>query len=237
MRIEEKADRIWQFTLDYDEVGLESTHVEKALGYQHTPTPEHFLELIRQAMEGIRPLAQIQGGYRWIEKFSTDGVHCVIQDKQFQTGRIIASQLRNAESIAIFVCTVGPEIERWSKELVQQGDLTLGYIVDATASELVELAMDRIQAHMESQMQNFGLGMTNRFSPGYCGWSVAEQHLLFSLLPEKFCGVTLTPSALMVPIKSISGVIGIGPRVRRMEYPCKKCDQTQCIYRRRLMQK
>jgi len=237
MKIEEKSERIWQYTLEYDEIGLESIHVEKAIGYQNGAPPEHFQELIHQAMEGIRPLAQIQGGYRWIENFRTDGASCWIQEQKFQTGRIIGSQLRNAESIAIFVCTVGPEIEQWSKALMQQGDITLGYIVDATASELVELAMDKIQNHMESQMQNFGLGITNRFSPGYCGWSVSEQHLLFSLLPEKFCGVTLTPSALMVPIKSISGVIGIGPHAKRMEYPCKKCDQTQCIYRRRMMEK
>lgn len=237
MKIEEKSNRVWQFNLEYDEVGLQSIHVEKALGYQNEPAPGYFLDLIQQAMEGIRPLAKIQGGYRWIEKFHTDGVQCVIQEKIFQTGRIIASQLRNAESIAIFVCTAGPEIEKWSKTLMQQGDMTLGYIVDTTASELVELAMDKIQNHMESEMQHFGLGITNRFSPGYCGWSVSEQHFLFSLLPEKFCGVTLTPSALMVPIKSVSGIIGIGPRAQKMEYPCKKCDQTQCIYRRRMMQK
>ncbi len=236
MKIEEKPNRVWQYTLEYDEVGLSSIHVERALGYRGAP-PQHFLDLIHQAMEGIRPLVKIQGGYRWVEQFYTDGMHCVIQDKHFQTGRIIASQLRNAESSAIFVCTVGPEIEKWSKELIQKGDLTLGYIVDATASELVELAMDKIQNQLEFQMHALGLGITNRFSPGYCGWPVSEQHLLFSLLPEKFCGVVLTPSALMVPIKSISGVIGMGPKAQRMEYPCKKCDQTQCIYRRRVMEK
>ncbi|MCK7538940.1 MAG: hypothetical protein MZV63_52410 [Marinilabiliales bacterium] len=47
--------------------------------------------------------------------------------------------------------------------------------------------------------------ITNRFSPGYCGWDVAEQHKLFSFFKDNFCGITLTESALMNPVKSVSG--------------------------------
>ena len=45
-----------------------------------------------------------------------------------------------------------------------------------------------------------GIPHTNRFSPGYCGWHVNEQKLLFSLLPDNVCGITLNSSALMYPI-------------------------------------
>lgn len=75
---------------------------------------------------------------------------------------------------------------------------------------------------------------TNRFSPGYCGWHVSEQHKLFSLFPApEPCGVRLTPSALMMPIKSVSGIIGLGSHVRRMDYTCGLCDYLQC-YKRKL---
>jgi len=85
--------------------------------------------------------------------------------------------------------------------------------------------------------QNFqkkkGLHITNRFSPGYCGWNVKEQHKLFQLLPPKFCGISLSDSALMIPIKSISGIIGMGDHVIVSDYPCDVCHEENCIYRSR----
>ncbi|MCK7517168.1 MAG: hypothetical protein MZV64_05325 [Ignavibacteriales bacterium] len=40
-----------------------------------------------------------------------------------------------------------------------------------------------------------GLKTTNRFSPGYCGWHVSEQHNLFRLVPDNYCGITLNDIA------------------------------------------
>ena len=80
-------------------------------------------------------------------------------------------------------------------------------------------------------MEQAGLKITNRYSPGYCGWDTREQHKLFSLLPENSCGIRLTESALMLPIKSVSGFIGVGANVRFNPYTCKMCDAEFCVYR------
>ena len=37
----------------------------------------------------------------------------------------------------------------------------------------------------------------------------------------------------MVPIKSVSGIIGLGEKVRRLDYTCGLCDFKQC-YKRKL---
>ena len=74
--------------------------------------------------------------------------------------------------------------------------------------------------------------LTNRYSPGYCHWDVADQRKLFSLFPSAPCGVTLTSSLLMNPVKSISGVIGIGKSVGYRDYPCALCLSNHCIYRK-----
>jgi len=74
--------------------------------------------------------------------------------------------------------------------------------------------------------------VSNRFSPGYCTWDVSEQHKLFQLLPKEFCGVSLSDSALMQPIKSISGFIGIGKNITYNHYKCKFCTQKNCTYKK-----
>jgi len=81
-----------------------------------------------------------------------------------------------------------------------------------------------------------GKMITNRFSPGYCGWDVAEQHKLFGFFKDNFCGITLTESALMKPVKSVSGIIGIGRDVKYAPYQCHACEDKNCIYRNRKRQ-
>jgi hypothetical protein len=60
---------------------------------------------------------------------------------------------------------------------------------------------------------------------------VEEQKKLFSFLPKEFCGVSLTDSALMIPIKSISGIIGVGKNVEYKQYFCDTCGRKDCTYK------
>jgi hypothetical protein len=116
--------------------------------------------------------------------------------------------------------------------MMHEKDFLKGYIYDIIGSEIVEAAADLMQADLKNIMSLSGFKITNRYSPGYCGWDVAEQHSLFELIPENYCGIHLTDSALMDPVKSISGFIGIGNDVRNNPYTCRMCKQDDCVYRR-----
>jgi hypothetical protein len=107
-----------------------------------------------------------------------------------------------------------------------------GFIADAVGSAVAEALADRLHDHIEQTMAPRGWRITNRYSPGYCGWSVAEQHALFALLPAGFCGIALGESALMHPVKSVSGLIGVGAAVKHADYLCDVCTQRDCTYRR-----
>ncbi|MGB5263413.1 MAG: vitamin B12 dependent-methionine synthase activation domain-containing protein, partial [Lutimonas sp.] len=79
------------------------------------------------------------------------------------------------------------------------------------------------------------LAITNRYSPGYCDWKVVDQQKLFSFFPENFCGVSLSETSLMRPIKSVSGIVGIGKNVNYLSYICDKCKNLGCVYRAKKM--
>ena len=133
--------------------------------------------------------------------------------------------------MAVFVCTAGEGIEQLIARYKKEGELLKSYISDLAGTLLVEKAMDLIQQKLGDQIIPKGLFLTNRYSPGYCDWDTSEQHRLFSLLPKGFCGVTLNTSALMSPMKSISGIIGIGKKVKFHRHDCRACKSTRCIYR------
>ena len=111
-----------------------------------------------------------------------------------------------------------------------------GYVVDVVGSEIVEKAMDKIQENLASDMQTLGLGITNRYSPGYCDWQVSEQQKLFTFFPENYCGIRLSKTSLMYPIKSVSGLIGIGKNAERKGYSCDFCRMKDCLYRKKRTQ-
>jgi hypothetical protein len=114
---------------------------------------------------------------------------------------------------------------------LQGEDPAKGYIYDQVGIFITEAAGERMLQLIQEELPE-GSKTTNRYSPGYCHWEVADQHQLFSLFPQAPCGVTLTASALMTPVKSISGVIGIGRSVTYREYPCALCLSVNCVYRR-----
>ena len=117
---------------------------------------------------------------------------------------------------------------------MQEGDMVRVFVADAVGSVIAERVADRMQESMAAYVADRGYRHTNRFSPGYCGWHVSEQQRLFSLFPQPApCGVTLTDSSLMLPIKSVSGVIGIGSNVRYLDYTCGLCDLANCYKRKR----
>jgi hypothetical protein len=222
-----------EYNYRFDELEVSTDIIEKFMGYQPGQAPEPIPQLINEVLDTAHDLCDIRGGYIIKQDIEVDRDEKImrINGTEFEVKKIITNQLRKMDAAALFVCTAGSGIGDYSKELMHEGDFIKGYIADVVGSEIVESAMDKIQADLEMQMESRGLHITDRYSPGYCGWSVAEQHKLFSFFPKDFCGITLTASSLMQPIKSVSGVIGVGENVRRKGYVCNMCDMVNCIYR------
>jgi hypothetical protein len=224
---------VFEMAINFDDLTIDKKEIELTLGYTENKIPKHFSELIDDILKELPKRCNIKAGYRilGIKKPADKIDGLIIADKFFKMDKIVTGQIKKSEKAALFVCMIGPEMEKWSKQLLINGDPAMSYLVDCVASITVENVTDYLHDHIEREMTKSGLKITNRYSPGYCNWSVSEQHLLFSLLPEKFCGITLTESALMLPIKSVSGVIGIGSNVKRKEYKCDSCGVKDCTYR------
>ena len=148
-------------------------------------------------------------------------------------GRTILRQLSGSEAYALFICTSGVEYEAYQQQLKAQGDMLRVFIADALGSVIAEKCADQMETALQESIDKLGWKHTNRYSPGYCGWHVSEQQLLFPLFEGHTCGVRLTDSSLMLPIKSVSGIIGIGEKVCKLDYTCGLCDFEKCYKRRK----
>ena len=229
-----------KYHLSYSELTINPHDTAPMLGYEST-LPDDVLTLVKEVMDETAGCFDICGGYQIFDHVEliednrqiriTDVTRHPSQVIDFTPHNIVFQQLKRSEQIAVFVCTAGDGISQWSKQMMTANEPLHGFIADILGSVVVETAIDAIQQKLNDEMAQAGLKITNRYSPGYCGWPTQEQHKLFSLLPEGTCGVRLTESALMLPIKSVSGIIGIGANVRFNPYTCQLCDATQCVYR------
>ncbi|MCX6332752.1 MAG: methionine synthase [Bacteroidia bacterium] len=223
------------FQFDFRDLKLTVDQIERVMGYSEGESHEPFNEIVSKLLKEAEVICNLKAEYRIFEKISFNEYTMIIEISNvvFNIGKIIFGQIKKSGSAALFICTAGGEIGVRSRKAMKEGDMLEGYIFDIIGNEAVEAATDLMQNDIEADLALSGQKITNRFSPGYCGWNVAEQHKLFSLMPTNYCGIRLNESALMNPIKSISGIIGIGENVKRLPYTCKLCDMKDCIYRRK----
>lgn len=209
-------------TLSFEELGITAADVYEQMGY-HDAQPDKATQqetamILKEVSQWLRP------------RFS---YFVVNKQPDFEMGNIILRQLRGSEAFALFICTSGLEFETYQQRLKEQGDMVRVFIADALGSVIAEKCADQMEKALQESIDKLGWMHTNRFSPGYCGWHVSQQQLLFPLFQGHTCGVKLTDSSLMLPIKSVSGIIGLGKDVRHLDYTCGLCDFKQCYKRKK----
>lgn len=208
--------------LRYEDLGISLSELYEQMGYEQAVPDEATVKetdmIIAEAKGFLRPRFCF-----FVQRELPD----------FAIGKIIERQLKDAEAYAFFICTAGVEYEAFQERLKKEGDMVRVFIADALGSVIAEKAADQMEQSLQENIDKLGWHHTNRFSPGYCGWHVSQQQLLFPLFKGETCGVKLTESSLMLPIKSVSGIIGLGPNVRHLDYTCGLCDFKQCYKRKK----
>jgi hypothetical protein len=224
---------IHEFVFSFNELSLDRQYISAISGFPEGILPEPFEEYVAEAFHEAETIRDIRGAFCLSEaiEFSPDRSKLIVDGIEFEIGKTLAKEFRNSTGLALFICTAGQRISHRSQELLTGENPVLGYVFDILGSMIVETATDRLQMKIRQIATKKKLEITNRYSPGYCKWSVADQHKLFSFFPSNCCGISLTNSALMHPIKSVSGIIGMGKEVKFREYTCDLCSQVDCFHR------
>jgi hypothetical protein len=220
-----------EFIFDFEAFEITTNEIATMMGFDPLSIPEPFPELIQNALIQAKPVCKPTGGFRIFSNCALNKTDNTIriENQLFRPDKIVISQLKEMEQIAIYVCTAGSEITELSNQYLQNGDSLTGFVFDILGSITAEKTAIKLQAELEKMANTEALNISDRFSPGYCQWSVAEQQQLFSLLPPYFCGVKLSASSLMWPIKSTSGIIGIGKNLSQKGYQCHWCTDKDCF--------
>ena len=202
---------------------------------------------------GVSPNARLQGILdRWIEEANRlatpRAIYMVlpVAEKDHRRLRLrtdrgfiefqgaIGEFLGASHRVAAFIATAGPDVEQLASELMSQHDELSAMVVNSVGAERAEAAEAAVIDQLREQADPLGHAPTLPYSPGYCGMLLTEQTKLFSLFDRENIGVRLSSGCLMRPLKSVSGLIGLGPAAEVEEFgsPCDRCELHNCAMRR-----
>ncbi len=222
------------YHFDFEEVCPTDEEIKSFLKFNDTDEKHPINQFLKEIFPEISSNKNISGGYI-IRK--ADSIHIKegiieIGNTKLNTGSQICGYMKEASFVALFLCTAGETFTRLTKKFNATGDLLEAYLIDSIGSLTVEKAMDKIHEDLEKKMDEKEFKISNRYSPGYCNWALTGQKLLFELIDKNPVHISLSDSCLMTPIKSVSGIIGIGKDIKKRPYACQICQNTLCIYRK-----
>jgi hypothetical protein len=145
-------------------------------------------------------------------------------------GKVLINVLKGSEKAVVFVGTLGPKLDEEIARLSSEGDILSSTVLDMIG--VIALGVSSIDFYkevlaLEAESEDYGL--TPSFGPGECRWDITEQKDIFDLVDAGSIGVRLNESYLMLPKKSRSGIMGIGPKeLISKATPCDLCDRKDC---------
>lgn len=205
------------------EIDISPEEVAVYLGYYSVRTDENTNRLIAECTEEFLKAADFRACY----------VNVPVIDGEIDLGfkKIGCSSLKKnldgCDSAYIFAATTGIESHRLIERNAVISPLK-GIVADCVGSAAIEAFCDKI---------NLSFGncefLRPRFSPGYGDMPLECQRDIVDFLEtKKNIGMSLTESLMMIPVKSVTAIIGIGKEKNKCTGPgCMICSGINCPYR------
>ena len=219
------------------EIELKKDEVCQLLGYRDGGQPTGSISaLIDEELKEARQLIDASSYYQLMDVEDISPPTVVLENgiKVTVTGEILSWVLSPCQLATVFVSSIGLPLENRVAELLEEGELLRGYILDAIGSTAANAAAAYLRDRIKELAKSEGAEITIRCSPGYCDWDIAEQRVLFEVMDSAKTGVELSNDCLMTPRKSVSGLIGVGwgDKERIRLAPCHLCTKRDCPSRR-----
>jgi Vitamin B12 dependent methionine synthase, activation domain len=208
--------------IDHIPVKLEAVEIARHLHIRPeragSAQPEELIEL-------ARPLMDLRAVYDISYVGGKDAESVEVAGAIFRS-RVLRHNLDRAEKVFPYIMTIGPALEQKAAAL---GDLLRQYYLE----EIANLVLEQGSSWLTDKLKNrWGFAGLSNMSPGSLeDWPITEQRTLFSLFgdTEKAIGVRLTDHMLMIPRKSISGILF--PSEESFT-ACGLCPRQKCPSRR-----
>ena len=192
--------------------------------------------LIRELLASLKKsrLLEPAVAYEYYPVKSMTDSQISLEDDKAIHSPLIPAIFPEAKELAVLLCTIGPKLEKQVTDYSKNGATLQGMILDGIGSAAVDELVSEVLRLIATEVSSQGYEISSPVNPGIPGFPLTEQWNLLGLVKADEIGVSLTASGVMVPRKSTSMVIGIGPQMAtwtRAEV-CARCTLREtCHYK------
>lgn len=192
--------------------------------------------LIRQLLASLKKARLLEPvvAYEYYMVSSMNGSQISLEGDKAIQGPLLPAIFPEAKELAVLLCTIGPRLEKQVTDYSKSGKTMRGMILDGIGSTAVDMLALEVLRRLASEASSRGYEISSPVNPGMPGFPLTEQWNLLELVNADEIGVRLTASGVLVPRKSSSMVIGIGPKMTRWTQTevCARCSlRESCHYK------
>jgi len=195
------------------------------LGWRGTPVDERTLSGIREMTD--LALRELQPRVIWLKRrILADGT--LEGTTMTPGGSAVGAMLSSCDEAVLLAGTLGAQSERLLLRMQAQ-DAAKAVLLDAVLSAGIEALMDAQEDAFRSRVEENGLYLTDRFSPGYVDMPMVQTREICAVLDaQRRIGLTVSKSGIMIPRKSVTAIMGVSrmPVVRRAK-GCAACEMRE----------
>lgn len=182
-----------------------------------------------ETIERLVEEAEAIGKPKLITKISyidSRGEDFVAIDDIKYVSRVLAVNLQSVHRVFPYIATCGVELYKWAENIE---DMVEKFWAKAICEMALRCAIEGVSAYLR---ENYKVMKLSAMNPGSLkDWPLKEQRNLFKQFGDvkELIGVDLTESCLMIPVKSVSGILF---ETETNFESCQLCPRENCPNRR-----
>jgi len=192
--------------------------------------------LIQELLASVKKARLLEPAvaYEYYTVSSINGSQISLDGDKAIRGPLLPAIFPEAKELAVLLCTIGPRLEKQVTDYSKSGETMRGMILDGIGSTAVDMVTPEVLRRLASEVSSRDYEISSPVNPGMPGFPLTEQWNLLGLVNADEIGVRLTASGALVPRKSLSMVMGIGPKMTRWTEAevCARCSLREiCHYK------
>lgn len=223
---------IYKETAEKNEIKVNEKEIYRYLGYGKEIPDSETLKAIYELLDELINSVNFSACFK-IQDISIS--ENIINFESFSAfSKSLSKNLKDCDRCVIFCASIGSGVDRVISKYSRISP-SKAVICHAVGTAIIEEWCDLLCERISEKLKDDGLFLRPRFSPGYGDFSIEHQRDILNLLnPAKHIGVSLTDSLMMIPSKSVSGVIGLSKENKNCnKMGCEVCKmRKECDYSR-----
>ncbi len=198
-----------EIKLQFTQADLEQADIyfQAYTGIDVQNIPEKYEDYILQTKEIMVSQGDIRLIHGTFPIASRSETAVVMEDGFPLESKLVAQAYTPAEEVTMFVTSV----VNIDQILEENDDMMDTYFLEYWAVSLMNVGKNMFIADQNQQLKGKHRKCTSVWSPGQGTFQLHNQKTLFALLHPETMGVTLDKYTRMVPLKSVSGTMGVIP--------------------------